>query len=164
MVTGGKNVGRVGVITHHERHHGGFDIVHVKDVLGHDFATRMQNVMVIGQGNKPLISLPRGKGVKLSIAEERDRRMFVYFTFLFLVSPRLVSELCVSSSFALHVSCQIFSFPCTRLLWWPMERQHARAHSGLKQSQRSSLIRKTIALTPSRYLPTHPHSAQKSMA
>jgi small subunit ribosomal protein S4e len=33
------------------------------------------NVFVIGQGNKPLITLPKGKGVKLSIAEERDRRL-----------------------------------------------------------------------------------------
>lgn len=75
MITGGKNLGRVGVITHHERHQGGFDIVYVKDVLGHQFATRISNVFVIGQGNKPLITLPKGKGVKLSIAEERDRRL-----------------------------------------------------------------------------------------
>ena len=27
------------------------------------------------QGNKPFISLPKGKGVKLSIAEERDKRL-----------------------------------------------------------------------------------------
>jgi small subunit ribosomal protein S4e len=40
MVTGGRNMGRSGVITHRERHHGGFDIVHVKDVLDRDFATR----------------------------------------------------------------------------------------------------------------------------
>ncbi|KAI9592040.1 40S ribosomal protein S4 [Syncephalis fuscata] len=65
---------RVGVITHRERHHGGFDIVHVKDVLDRQFATRMTNVFVIGQGSKPWISLPKGKGVKLTITEERDRR------------------------------------------------------------------------------------------
>ena len=40
MVTGGRNMGRVGVITHRERHVGGFDIVHVKDVLDRTFATR----------------------------------------------------------------------------------------------------------------------------
>ena len=40
MVTGGRNMGRVGVITHRERHVGGFDIVHVKDVLDRVFATR----------------------------------------------------------------------------------------------------------------------------
>ncbi|KAJ1951821.1 40S ribosomal protein S4 [Linderina pennispora] len=74
MVTGGRNMGRVGIITHRERHHGGFDIVHVKDALDRSFATRQTNVFVIGDGNKPWISLPKDKGVKLTIAEERDRR------------------------------------------------------------------------------------------
>ncbi|RKP24240.1 40S ribosomal protein S4-A [Syncephalis pseudoplumigaleata] len=74
MITGGRNMGRVGVITHRERHHGGFDIVHVKDALDRQFATRLTNVFVLGQGNKPWVSLPKGKGVKLTITEERDRR------------------------------------------------------------------------------------------
>jgi small subunit ribosomal protein S4e len=74
MVTGGRNTGRVGVITHRERHIGGFDIVHIKDVLDRQFATRVSNVFVIGEGNKPWVSLPKNKGVKLTIAEERDRR------------------------------------------------------------------------------------------
>ncbi|GET01966.1 40S ribosomal protein S4, X isoform [Rhizophagus clarus] len=74
MITGGRNMGRVGVITHRERHIGGFDIVHVKDSVDRQFATRLINVFVIGEGNKPWISLPKGKGVKLTIAEERDRR------------------------------------------------------------------------------------------
>lgn len=43
---------------------GSFDIVHVKDAVGHTFATRMTNVFVIGKGDKPLISLPKGKGVR----------------------------------------------------------------------------------------------------
>ncbi|KAJ1555901.1 40S ribosomal protein S4 [Cladochytrium tenue] len=73
-ITGGRNMGRVGVITHRERHHGGFDIVHIKDALGHAFATRLTNVFVIGHGDKPWISLPKGKGVKLTISEERDKR------------------------------------------------------------------------------------------
>eukprot|EP01134_Creolimax_fragrantissima_P005420 CFRG5420T1 len=75
MVNGGRSLGRVGIITHTERHHGGFDIVHLKDVLGHEFATRLTNVFVIGKGNKPWVSLPKGKGVRLTIAEERDRRL-----------------------------------------------------------------------------------------
>lgn len=74
MITGGRNMGRVGTIVHRERHHGGFDIVHVKDARDKQFATRLTNVFMIGQGNKPWISLPKGKGVKLTIAEERDRR------------------------------------------------------------------------------------------
>ncbi|XP_064617454.1 small ribosomal subunit protein eS4-like [Liolophura sinensis] len=75
MITGGHNLGRVGTITHRERHPGSFDIVHVKDSLGHSFATRLSYVFVIGKGSKPWVSLPRGKGVRLSIAEERDRRL-----------------------------------------------------------------------------------------
>ncbi|KAI9675028.1 MAG: hypothetical protein M1817_001434 [Caeruleum heppii] len=73
MATGGRNMGRVGVITHRERHDGGFNIVHIKDAIDNSFATRESNVFVIGR-EKPWISLPKGKGVKLTIAEERDRR------------------------------------------------------------------------------------------
>jgi len=75
FVTGGHNMGRIGVITHRERHAGSFDIVHVKDALGHQFATRLANIFVIGKANNPLVSLPQGKGIKLTIIEERDRRL-----------------------------------------------------------------------------------------
>ncbi|EDO33547.1 predicted protein [Nematostella vectensis] len=75
MVVGGRNMGRVGMVTHREKHAGSFDIVHVKDATGHQFATRLTNIFVIGKGNKPYVSLPKGKGVRLSIAEERDRRI-----------------------------------------------------------------------------------------
>jgi small subunit ribosomal protein S4e len=74
MITGGRNMGRSGVIVHRERHVGGFDIVHVRDVLDRTFATRLSNIFVIGEGAKAQVSLPKGKGVKLSIAEERDQR------------------------------------------------------------------------------------------
>lgn len=47
---------------------GSFDIVHVKDAVGHTFATRLTNVFVIGKGDKPLISLPKGKGVRCAPA------------------------------------------------------------------------------------------------
>merc|ERR1712244_158825 len=75
MVTGGRNTGRVGTIMSRERHPGSFDIVHVKDANGHVFATRLGYIFIIGKGNKPYISLPKGKGVKLTIAEERDKRL-----------------------------------------------------------------------------------------
>jgi len=75
MVTGGRNTGRVGTIMSRERHPGSFDIVHVKDSNGHVFATRLAYIFVIGKGNKPYISLPKGKGIKLTIAEERDKRL-----------------------------------------------------------------------------------------
>jgi len=73
MVTGGKNTGRIGVMTHRERHPGSFDIVHIKDRKGHEFSTRSINVFVIGQGNSPWISLPHGKGIKLTVEEERAK-------------------------------------------------------------------------------------------
>lgn len=75
MVTGGRNMGRVGIVGHRERHPGSFDIVHVKDGVGHTFATRLNNIFIIGKGNQALISLPADKGIKLSIAEERDKRL-----------------------------------------------------------------------------------------
>lgn len=40
MITGGRNLGRVGTVVNRERHPGSFDIVHVKDSQGHTFATR----------------------------------------------------------------------------------------------------------------------------
>jgi len=71
MITGGRNLGRVGYIVSRERHPGSFDIVHVKDAAGHQFATRIANVFVIGKGTKSWVSLPRGKGIKKSIMDER---------------------------------------------------------------------------------------------
>ena len=75
MVTGGRNLGRVGIITHRERHQGSFDIIHIKDSMGHIFATRYTNVFIIGRGSKSLVSLTKQKGLRLTIAEERDRRL-----------------------------------------------------------------------------------------
>ena len=74
MVTGGRNMGRIGTIVHREKHEGGFDLVHIKDALERTFVTRLNNVFVIGEeAGKPWVSLPKGKGIKLSITEERDR-------------------------------------------------------------------------------------------
>merc|ERR1719197_1867161 len=72
MITGGRNAGRVGTIVHHEKHKGSHDIVQVKDTNGHLFSTRIANIFVIGKGNKPLVSLPKTKGVRLSILEEQE--------------------------------------------------------------------------------------------
>jgi len=74
MAIGGHNLGRVGVIVNKEKHPGSFDIVHIKDAVGHSFATRLSNVFVIGKGTKSAVSLPKGKGVRKSILEERDRK------------------------------------------------------------------------------------------
>jgi len=71
MITSGANVGRVGIIETREKHMGGFEIIHLKDTAGNRFATRLSNVFVIGK-QTPWVSLPRTKGIKLSIIEERD--------------------------------------------------------------------------------------------
>mmetsp|Transcript_7773 Transcript_7773/g.14117 ORF Transcript_7773/g.14117 Transcript_7773/m.14117 type:complete len:81 (-) Transcript_7773:56-298(-) len=75
MVNAGNNIGRVGTIVNREKHPGSFEIVHIKDKAGHTFATRLQNVFVIGTGGKEWISLPKGNGIKLSIIEDRNLRM-----------------------------------------------------------------------------------------
>jgi len=72
MVTGGANKGRVGILTSREKHPGSFEIAHLKDRRDRTFVTRAGNVFVIGEGVKPWVSLPRAKGIKLSIVEERD--------------------------------------------------------------------------------------------
>ncbi|KAK7260015.1 hypothetical protein RIF29_25704 [Crotalaria pallida] len=75
MVTGGRNRGRVGVIKNREKHKGSFETVHIQDATGHEFATRLGNVFTIGKGTKPWVSLPKGKGIKLSIIEEARKRL-----------------------------------------------------------------------------------------
>ncbi|KAL1763581.1 40S ribosomal S4, X isoform, partial [Sigmodon hispidus] len=75
MVTRGANLGPIGIITNRERHPGSFDVVRVKDANSNGFATRLSNIFVIGKGNKPWISLPQGKGIRLTIAEVRDKRL-----------------------------------------------------------------------------------------
>lgn len=75
MITSGNNIGRVGILGHRDKHPGSFEIAHLKDSAGHHFATRLQNVMVIGKEEKPWISLPKGNGIKLNIIEDRKKRM-----------------------------------------------------------------------------------------
>jgi len=75
LVCGGNNIGRIGTLTSVERHQGSFDIAHVRDTLGHVFATRLGNIFIIGDGKVPAISIPKGEGIKYTLIEERDRRM-----------------------------------------------------------------------------------------
>jgi len=74
MVTGGRNMGRVGVVQQNEKHKGTFNICHIKDSAGNEFATRMANVFMIGKGAKPMVSLPKAKGIKMTIVEEMEKR------------------------------------------------------------------------------------------
>jgi ribosomal protein S4E len=75
MITKGRNTGRVGNIMKVEKHPGSFDIITVKDATGASFSTRKENVFIIGAGDTPEVTLPKGKGIKLSILEERDMIM-----------------------------------------------------------------------------------------
>jgi len=73
MITKGRNTGRVGTILHVEKHPGSFDIVTIRDAAGNSFSTRSENVFLIGTAeNATWVTLPKGKGVKLSILEERS--------------------------------------------------------------------------------------------
>jgi len=74
MVVGGRNLGRVGILEKQEKHPGAFDIVHVKDASGAKFATRLQNIFIIGKGSEAQVSLPPRKGIKISILEEKERK------------------------------------------------------------------------------------------
>jgi len=75
MIRSGNNIGRVGTIMTREKHPGSHDMVSVKDAAGHNFVTTLENVMVIGEGSSAWISLPKGKGIKLSNTEDRTQRM-----------------------------------------------------------------------------------------
>lgn len=72
MITKGRNTGRVGTVLHVEKHPGSFDIVSIRDSAGHSFSTRQENVFIIGSGETPLVTLPKGLGVKLSILDEQE--------------------------------------------------------------------------------------------
>ena len=72
MITKGRNTGRVGTIMHVEKHPGSFDIVSVRDSQGHTFSTRAENIFILGTSDASDITLPKGKGIKLSILEERE--------------------------------------------------------------------------------------------
>jgi len=74
MITRGANIGRIGTIVGREKHPGSFEIVHLKDKSGNAFATRLSNVFIIGEGQKPAISLPKAKGIKKTPLEERAEK------------------------------------------------------------------------------------------
>jgi len=70
MVVKGHNAGRVGSLTHIEKHDGSFDIATIKDSKGHVFSTRVPNIFILGT-SKSLVILPKGKGIKKNIMEEK---------------------------------------------------------------------------------------------
>jgi len=77
MVTGGANTGRIGKITHLERHPGSFDVVHIEDGAGNSMSTRLPNVFVIGR-DAPLVTVPKMKGVRVTLVQDRQQRIEEY--------------------------------------------------------------------------------------
>lgn len=74
FIMNGSNRGRVGIITHIAHFDGNHDLVTLKDAKGHIFTTRISYVFIIGNGNTPVIALPKENGLKLSILEEAAKR------------------------------------------------------------------------------------------
>jgi len=74
LIDGGNNIGRVGTISHRERHEGGFDIVHLRDKSGKTFLTRISNVFVIGKGEKPAITICKDDGLYFTPLEAKKKR------------------------------------------------------------------------------------------
>lgn len=79
MVTGGANLGRIGVITNRERHPGSFDVVHVKDSTGNTFATRLSNIFIIGKVRQGGKEDPPGERLKLF--QDSGGAMMMFFGF-----------------------------------------------------------------------------------
>ncbi|GKT32408.1 40S ribosomal protein S4 [Aduncisulcus paluster] len=73
-ITGGKNIGRTGIIHHTERHPGSFTAVQIKDAAGHIFATRLENVFIIGD-EKPIFDMPKGDGIRKDIIADRKEKI-----------------------------------------------------------------------------------------
>lgn len=69
VIMRGRNAGRVGSLLHIERHDGSISIVTVKDAKDRTFATRSINVFVIGTGTTPQVTLPKQRGIELTIME-----------------------------------------------------------------------------------------------
>jgi len=76
MAIGGANRGRIGELMDIEKHPGAFDIAHLKDENGHEFATRAKNVFIIGNSMEDCpITLPKARGLKMDIIEERLEKL-----------------------------------------------------------------------------------------
>jgi len=74
MAFSGNNTGRYGTITKIEKHPGSFTIVYIKEKNGNVFATRLDNIFVIGTSDKILIELPPSRGYKADIIEEKAEK------------------------------------------------------------------------------------------
>ena len=70
IIDGGNNIGRVGEIVNIEKHPGSYEIVHIKDLAGKIFNTKLSNLFVIGD-KKPEIKLLKNGHTRLNINDEK---------------------------------------------------------------------------------------------
>jgi len=77
LCTGGRNKGRIGIISHRTRIPAQQDIVRMTDSTGSVFSTQLRNLFVIGDGkSKALVGYDgRNNGLRKTIMEERVQRM-----------------------------------------------------------------------------------------
>merc|ERR1719436_848636 len=76
IVTNGKNRGRYGRLVSQHRHPGSFDVVNIQDADGNSFATRRDNIFALSKAGEGIAqSMPSGRGVKLSIIQEREKTL-----------------------------------------------------------------------------------------
>lgn len=76
MVTGGANRGRIGEVVKIERHPGAFNVAHLKDASGAEFATRAANIFVIGKDLKNLlVAVPKQQGLRMNVIQEREEKL-----------------------------------------------------------------------------------------
>lgn len=74
-VTGGRNCGRIGQISHIEKHAGSYTMVHLKDKDDQTFVTRHDNIFVIGNEKTPMVSVPSTQGLRVDIIKNRELRL-----------------------------------------------------------------------------------------
>jgi len=75
MLTGGGNLGRIGTIQKIDRFPGSHSIITLKDAQGTLFASRADNVFVLGLGATSWVSLPTHKGISQPIDVDLKRRL-----------------------------------------------------------------------------------------
>ena len=73
MVTGGANLGRIGMITNRERYPGSFDVVHVKDANGNSFANSSQTSSLLAKATNHGSLLPMERVFALLLLSKETR-------------------------------------------------------------------------------------------
>ncbi|KAI5180694.1 small subunit ribosomal protein S4e [Nematocida sp. AWRm80] len=68
----GKNIGCVGIIKEIKKHVGGFEMVTLQDQDGRTFLTRASNIIAIGSNGESMITLPKEKGVRISLMAQSN--------------------------------------------------------------------------------------------